>query len=207
MTKKLSLKALGALLAGVLVLGIATTYFVSQVKAQLSGEGVYIQNVENFNVTYEGSGAVLGGVSQDHYNREYFHSGLQQGSDATYYSTSSTATSYTLTADELCGDTDTINWTVNVNTTLTIPATTDTTWSCVFPGGIGAGKSREYRFINASTTAGATATFAAGTLIELNEDQGQDLIVNGAEVARLTFFATSTAANGLYAWLEVGQTD
>ncbi len=96
--------------------------------------------------------------------------------------TSSTAATYTLTRAEIAPY-NLITWTPNVNTTLTLPATS--TITDLVPN---AGDVREILLYNASTTAGATITLAAGTGIDLqkNEDTA-DLAINGLDWAKLTF--------------------
>jgi len=116
----------------------------------------------------------------------------------TVVATSSTATSYTLTSAELREDVSLLSWTVNVNTTLTTMASTSAPLV-----GLRAGESITMYFYNASTTAAATATFAAGTGVDLQADEGESVIVNGLEVARLTFLKKADTDVAL--WVEVGE--
>lgn len=120
-------------------------------------------------------------VGPDFYDNVTFHQGSTNG--GTQVATSSTAASYTLTTNELRKEVSYISWTVNVNTTLTTMASTSAPLSLLRTG-----ESFEVYFYNASTTAGATATFAAGTGVDLQESEGGTVIVNGLETARLTFF-------------------
>jgi hypothetical protein len=140
---------------------------------------------------------MLGAVSgPDVYNRMYFRAGYQSGGTA--YATSSTASAYTLTNTELGGDISHIEWTANLNTTLTTPASTTMPWL-----GNTAGDMRTYTFYAASSTAASTITLAAGTGVDLQEDEGETVVINGLEVARLTFLRKINS--DVVAWLEVGQ--
>jgi len=114
------------------------------------------------------------------YQRTYFHSGFQSGGDV--MATTSTAATYTLLQSEIDGDVTYISWTPNVNLTLTTMAST----SMDFVGN-NTGDTRTYTLYNASTTAAATITFAAGTGVDLQEAEGGSVIVNGLEGATLTF--------------------
>ena len=96
--------------------------------------------------------------------------------------TSSTAATYTLLQAELTGK-GVIQWTPNVNTTVTLPATS--TLTTLVPN---SGDIQSFWFYNASSTAAATITIAAGTGIDLqkNEDTA-DLAINGLDWAELIF--------------------
>lgn len=76
-----------------------------------------------------------------------------------------------------------IDYTPNVNSTLTLPATS--TMSALIPV---AGDSRDYIIRNASSTAAATLTLAAGTGMDLQftEATGGDLVLNGLDAGTLT---------------------
>ena len=65
------------------------------------------------------------------------------------------------------------------------------------------GQSLSVYYYNASTTAAATATFAAGAGVDLQEDEGETVIVNGLEVARLTFL--KKVDTDIIMWVEAGQ--
>jgi len=123
-------------------------------------------------------GAIPGPDIYDHLT---FHQGFTKG--GTQVATSSTASSYTLTTKEIRKEVSYLSWTVNVNTTLTTMASTSAPLS-----DLKTGESFSLYFHNASTTAAATATFAAGTGVDLqkNEDTA-DLAVNGLDVVKLTF--------------------
>lgn len=122
-------------------------------------------------------GALVGPELYDHIT---FNQTLTRGGDVT--ATSSTASTYTLTSSELRRETNYISWTPNVNTTLTTMASTSAPFS-----DLGTGETREVILYNASTTAASTITFAAGTGVDLQEDEGGSVIVNGLETARITY--------------------
>lgn len=92
-------------------------------------------------------------------------------------------TTYTMVESEIDVE-NTVEWENNKNITLTLPATS--TLTTIIPN---AGDVRQYYFQNASTTAAATITFAAGTGIDLQfaEATGGDLVLNGLDWAKLTF--------------------
>lgn len=129
-------------------------------------------------VIEKGIGAV---VSPEVYDHVTLHQNYTKGGNQV--ATSSTATTYTLTTKEIRKDVSYVSWTVNVNTTLTTMASSSEPLS-----NLKTGESFELYFHNASTTAGASATFAAGTGVDLqkNEDTA-DLAVTGLDVVKLTF--------------------
>lgn len=118
---------------------------------------------------------------QEQYSRQTFKAGFQNGCEL--YATSSTAATFTLTAKEITGDRCFINWTPNVNTTLTMMSTTTMDWLGNVPG-----DSREFILRNASTTAAASITIAEGTGSDFqkNEDVA-DLAVVGLDTMILKF--------------------
>lgn len=119
-------------------------------------------------------------VGPDVYDHTTLHQNFTTG--GTQMATSSTAATYTLTTKELRKEVSYLSWTVNVNTTLTTMASTSAPLS-----NLKTGESFSVWFHNASSTAGATATFAAGTGVDLQESEGGTVIVNGLEFAKLTF--------------------
>lgn len=140
---------------------------------------------------------VLGSVvGPDIFDHVTFHQNVTMG--GTQVATSSTAATYTLTTNELRKEVSYISWTVNVDTTLTTMASTSAPLS-----NLRTGESFSVYFFNASTTDAATATFAAGTGVDLQEDEGETVIVNGNEIARLTF--VKKANTDVVFWVEVGQ--
>ena len=123
---------------------------------------------------------VAASAGPDHYNTQYFHENFVVGDGSV--ATSSTAATYTLTTREMDIDVPYVSWTPNVNTTLTTMASTSAPFS-----GLKVGQSFEQIWYNASTTAAATITFAAGPGVDLQEDEGGTVIVNGLETARITY--------------------
>jgi TusA-related sulfurtransferase len=124
--------------------------------------------------------AVGGAAGPEHLQHQVFKQNFTRG--GTTVATSSTAAAYTLTTAELRENVGYLSWTVNVNTTLTTMASTSRPLAGLKPG-----EAIEVLFYNASTTANATATFAAGTGVDLQEDEGGSVVVNGLEAAKLTF--------------------
>jgi hypothetical protein len=171
------------------VFGVATFamgYYGPAPKVVVEGDYIEAANMD-----------ALGAVaSPEVYNRMYFHAGFQSGGTA--YATTSTATAYTLTNTELGGDITYVEWTANMNTTLTTPASTTMPWLGNKPGDM-----RTYTIYAASSSPASTITLAAGTGVDLQEDEGETVIINGLEVARLTFLRKIDS--DVIAWLEVGQ--
>lgn len=123
-------------------------------------------------------GALVGPNIFDHLTlRQSFTKG------GTVVATSSTAATFTLTTNELRKEVSYISWTPNVSTTLTTMASTSAPLT-----DLKSGESFEVYLHNASSTAAATITLAAGTGIDLqdNEDSA-DLAIAGLDVAKLTF--------------------
>jgi len=169
-------------LVAVLAIGTAVLAFVGNANR-------VIENVEVYNeasqpevlVNNETLGGFPGG---DMYQRVNMHAGYQYGGSA--YATSSTAATYTLVATEFKDDIYYINWTPNVSTTLTLMATTSANIEALNIPNVG--DTREYILVNASSTAAATITLAAGTGIDLQYDEDSaDLAIAGLDAAKLTF--------------------
>lgn len=131
-----------------------------------------------------------------HTEFQEFAGGFKKGGST--YATSSTAATYTLTSTEVREDRSYISWNANINTTLTTMASTSYPLSA-----LKAGEEFSLNFYNASTTAAATITFAAGTGVDLQEDTGEVVIVNGLEMARLTFL--KKADTDVILWVEGAQ--
>lgn len=132
----------------------------------------------------------------DIYEHLTLHQSFTKGGDQV--ATSSTAATFTLTTKELRKEVSYVSWTPNVDTTLTTMASTSAPLSLLRTG-----ESLEVYWYNASTTAAATITFAAGTGVDLQEDEGETVILNGLEMARLTFIKKADTDVAL--WVEVGQ--
>lgn len=112
--------------------------------------------------------------------------------------TTSTASAYTLTTKELRRDISYIEWNAGLNLTLTTMASTSAPFASLAKG-----EGFSVDFYSATTTAATTITFAAGTGVDLQEDEGATVIINGLEVARLNFRKKNNT--DVTAWLEVGQ--
>jgi hypothetical protein len=126
---------------------------------------------------------ILGGsAGPTHTETQEFLANFLVGGGNSHYATSSTATAFTLTTRSIDTDVPFVSWTANQNTTLTTMAST----SAPFVS-LQAGQSFEQLWYNASTTAAATITFAAGTGVDLQEDEGGTVILNGLETARVTY--------------------
>lgn len=104
----------------------------------------------------------------------------------------------TMTAATYRREVSYISWLANLNTTVTSMASTSAPFS-----GLAVGERLEVLVYAASTTAASTITWAAGTGVDLQEDEGETVIQNGLEIARLTF--VKKADTDIAMWVEVGQ--
>lgn len=131
-------------------------------------------------VTTEMFGADAG---PDKYNHQRFLSNFSVGGGQNYATTSTEAT-FTLTTDQFPTDREDglITWNAGLDTTLTTMASTSEPFRS-----LKAGESYSVYLHSATTTAATTITFAAGTGIDLQEDEGGTVVVNGLELAKLTF--------------------
>lgn len=111
---------------------------------------------------------------------QYFRAGFTVGNSA--FATSSTASAYTLTSEEVDADVPFVSWNAGANISVTLPAST----SAPFVG-LRAGESFEQLWYNATSSTATTITFAAGTGVDLQEDEGGTVVVNGLEAARVTY--------------------
>jgi len=144
-----------------------------------------IENVEVYNEAEQQSvdegmlGANPGPIKTE---RQYFYAGYQSGGER--YATSTTAATYTLVNAEFNGNKTYIDWNTGIDTTLTTMASTSMDWLGHF-----AGDERSYWFRSATTTAATTITFAAGTGVDLQHGDatGDDLVIDGNDLAKLTF--------------------
>ena len=116
----------------------------------------------------------------DHYSTQYFQDNFYVG-DGSYATTSDVAAA-TLTAVELDCDVSYVSFNAGLNITLTTQASTSQPFK-----NMRVGQSCSTLFYSATTTAATTITFAAGTGVDLQEDEGGTVIVNGLESARLTY--------------------
>lgn len=122
--------------------------------------------------------------SQDTYSYQWFRGGLATGGS---YATTSTAATYTVTAGTL-KEANVILWTPNVNTTLSLTATST---HALVPK---VGDVANVYLRNASSTAGATITLAAANAnvdLQMAEATGGDLVLSGLDWAKLTIIRTS----------------
>jgi len=115
-----------------------------------------------------------------------------------HYATTTDTATYTLTTVELDRDLSYLEWNAGLNVTLTSMASTSAPFSNL---AVGEGFSMD--FYSSTTTAATTITFAAGTGVDLQEDEGETVIINGLEEARLNF---RKKTNGdVLMWVEAGQ--
>lgn len=145
----------------------------------------------------DGRDAVGGSAGPEHLVHQVFRAGYTKG--GTLVATTSTAAAYTLAANEWTNETGYVSWLNNVNA-VDIAITTMASTSAPLVGLL-AGQSIEILFYNASTT--GTITFVEGTGIDLQEDEGETVIVDGLEVARITFLKKVDL--DVIMWVEVGQ--
>jgi hypothetical protein len=167
--KKESNIVLFALVAFAIVLG-----FVGVLKPGTVTERVVNEQGETLSV-----GAAAG---PEHTEYQYFKAGYQNGCQR--FATTSGVATFTLTSSEIKGERCYIDWSIDLNTTLTTMATTAMPWL-----GRTAGDTKEFWFRNASTTVTSTITLAAGTGVDIQiaETTGGDLVLEGLNIARLTF--------------------
>lgn len=133
-------------------------------------------------------------VSPEHLETQYFDGGFTKGG---YVATSSTGNTV-LTASEIDADVNFLSFTANVNQTVTLPASTTAPFR-----NLAVGEGFSVLVYSATTTAGATMTWTAGTGIDLQEDEGETVVQNGLEVGRLHF--VKKADTDIIAWYEAGQ--
>lgn len=128
-----------------------------------------------------------------------FKNSFSKGSPSCTNATSTTATSYTLVQGDLDVDTCLFELTPNTgNLTLTTMASSSAPFS-----NLRTGESFSVIFYNATSTTANTITLAAGTGVDLQEDEGETVAVNGLEASRLTFWKKNNTDIGV--WLEAGQ--
>lgn len=132
------------------------------------------------------------------YDTQYFIKGYTVGYDVTATSTAEGVSSITVTSQILNCDKPYISWTANIDQTITTQASTSAPFVNLRPG-----ESCTILVYSATTTAATTMTWAAGTGIDLQEDEGETVIQNGLEIARLTF--VKKANTDVIMWVEVGQ--
>lgn len=143
----------------------------------------------------------FGGASPEHYQKQYFYEGYQKGSVETYYASSSIAGDATFVVSELAGKTYLELTPVNGAVTLTLTGTTTSGFDGIL--GYETGSATEFDVYNASSTGTATITFAAGTGIDLQEDEGETVTLDNAEVATVKLIRKSDG--DVIAWVKAGQ--
>jgi hypothetical protein len=122
-------------------------------------------------------------VGPDHYDHQTFFANFTVGGDAnSRYATTSTATTFTLTATELRKKNTYVTWN-NGRPALTL--TTMASTSAPFKG-MKVGETFTQTWYNSSTTAN-TITFAAGTGVDLQEVEGLTVTNDTLEAVTLKF--------------------
>ena len=184
MKKKINNGIFYVVISLVAVLGVASVVVAYSLNSNVNVNdgGVY----NNYEATQDvPENLDLGAVSgPDSYQWMNFHAGFQSGGKS--LATSSTAATYTLASKDIPTETTWLQWTVNVNTTVT---TMSSSSAAMINMGIPTiGDTRVVYLYNASSTAAASLTLAAGTGVDLqqNEDNA-DLAILGLDVAKLTF--------------------
>jgi len=178
------------------VLGVASLVYAYSIPQNINVSGDY-----NY---YEAEGQpeeVNFGASSgpDHFFPQRFHSNFSVGGE--YYATTTGGglTAYTLTNTELAADFSTSFLDINPGNDLTLTTMASTSAPLV---NLNVGEFYSVYMRNSSTTA-AVITLAAGTGVDLQEDEGETVTVNNGEISRLTFLKGTTT--DVIAWLEVGQ--
>lgn len=145
----------------------------------------------------DGKDGALGAMpGPEVYDHMVFQQNFTKGGDIV--STSSAANTV-LTTQDFNENVNLISFTPNV---AAVTVTTMASSAAPFAN-MRAGDSLDVLFYNASTSASAVVTLAAGTGVDLQEDEGATVTINGLEVARLTFVKKSDT--DIIAWAEVGQ--
>lgn len=125
----------------------------------------------------------VGGL--DKFARNFFQRGLTEGGNMS--TSTGTITTYTTSRTDFTGTPAVISWLPNANQTVTVTPTSTLDY---IPH---VGDVANVYLRNASTTAAATLTLAAGTGVDLQfaEATGGDLVLNGLDWAKLTLIRTS----------------
>ena len=132
----------------------------------------------------------------DFFNHLVFKQGFTTGGTAV--STTTAESTVTLTSATLRPEVTYITWLANLDTTATTMASTSAPFS-----NLAVGEKLEVIVYSSTTTAATTITYAAGTGVDLQEDEGETVIQNGLEITRLTF--VKKANTDILMWVEVGQ--
>lgn len=172
-----------SLVAVLAIGGIVNAFTNNSIEApKVVNEGGTVNIYESEqNVPFVDGDVDFGGASGPKKNfRQYFYAGYQSGGDT--FASSTTNSTETLVTADINKDVSYISYTANINTTLTTMASTSMSFI-----GKRTGDKRVYDFYSATTTAATTITIAAGTGVDLQEDEGGTVVINGLESARLTF--------------------
>jgi len=124
-------------------------------------------------------GTLGAAAGTDHYNKEFFFSGLVEGGK--YTSIATTSATYTLTPGEFDSaviDVESVAGAAAL--TLTLPATS----TSAYP--ITPGDTVDLIVKNSHTGAATTTTIAAGTGVDLQEPDGQNVVIGITNYAYLT---------------------
>ena len=127
---------------------------------------------------------------------QQFLSNFSSGSVVT--STTTVDATITLDSTHLRRDVSLMSWDVGVITVVTTMASTSAPLVGLKPG-----EWFTVYFHNASTTAASQVTFAEGTGVDIQEDNGGVLTVGGNDIARLTFL--KKADTDVILWIESAQ--
>lgn len=123
-------------------------------------------------------------VGPENFETQFFRTNFTVGGKGSHVATTSTDTlsAYTLTTSIVDTDIPFVSFNNGINITLTTMASTSAPFNQM-----AVGESFEQIWYAATSTAGATITFAAGTGVDLQEDEGGTVILNGLETARVTY--------------------
>jgi len=186
---------LGAFQPATLTNGVNRVAVFSQEQAQkLFGEGYVLEGagkaVQKVCDCTEFLGSAAGNTFEQ---RMFANQGATQGGAL---ATSSTASTYTLTAKDLKKTPSVVLWTPNVSTTISITATS--TYDYVPK----IGDVATVYMRNASSTAASTITLAAAnTQVDLQKGNytGADLVIDGLDWEKLTFIRKSALTVTVFA--------
>lgn len=126
---------------------------------------------------------------------QQFLSSFSSGSIVT--STTTVDATITLNSTHLRRDVSLMSWDVGVITVVTTMASTSRPLVSLKPG-----EWFSVYFYNASTTAASQVTFAEGTGVDIQKDNGSVVTVGGLDIAKLTFL--KKADTDVIMWIEAG---
>lgn len=129
-----------------------------------------------------GRDGVGGSAGPEKFTTQFFRTGFTVGGDNTHVATTSDASTYTLTSAEINTDISYVEWNAGASITLTTPASTTAPFS-----GLAIGESFEQIWYSSTSTTATTITFSAGTGVDLQEDEGGTVVINGLETARVSY--------------------